>query len=253
MLDLDLSGRTALVTGASSGIGRGVARRFAEAGADVAVNHPPAPGEREGARETADAVEGAGSEALVVEADVADADAVEAMLETVHGRWGPLDVLVNNAGVADRCRLAEMPVEAWDAVVDVNLRGTFLCTRFALPTMLEAGAGAVVNVASNYGIDGAAEMVHYSASKGGVVAFTRALAREVSPAVRINAIAPGPIETGIRGGVDDAWREWRSERVPMGRIGDVDDVAATALFLASDLADYYTGQVLSPDGGETMH
>jgi 3-oxoacyl-[acyl-carrier protein] reductase len=249
----ELSEATALVTGASRGIGRGIAEGLADAGAKVAVNHPPGDGEREVAEDVVETIEADGGEAMALEGDVADADSVQAMIETFEDEWGPVDVLVNNAGILTQSELVDMPVEMWDETMDVDLRGVFLATRFALPGMLETGNGSVINVASQLGIKGGEELVHYCAAKGGVIAFTRALAREVSPAVRVNAIAPGPIETDLLDDISEEWREAKEAELPMDRLGRVEDVVPTAVFLASEDSSYYTGQTLSPDGGDAMH
>jgi 3-oxoacyl-[acyl-carrier protein] reductase len=248
-----LDGQNALVTGATRGIGRGIAEALAEAGARVAVNYPPHDGEAEAAAAVVDAIKDAGGEAMALEADVSDAESVEAMVESFEAAWGPVDTLVNNAGTLTQSPLAEMPVEMWDETIAVDLRGVFLATRFALPGMLDADGGSVVNVASQLGIKGGEELVHYSAAKGGVIAMTRALAREVSPEVRVNAIAPGPVETSLLDDISEEWREAKEAELPMDRLGSVDDIAPTAVFLASDDSAYYTGQVLSPDGGDAMH
>jgi 3-oxoacyl-[acyl-carrier protein] reductase len=243
----------ALITGASRGIGRGIAEGLADAGATVAVNYPPGDGEREKAADVVDAITDAGGEATALEGDVSDADSVEAMIERFEDEWGAVDVLVNNAGILTQSELVEMPVEMWDETMAVDLRGVFLTTRFALPEMLESGGGSIVNVASQLGIKGAEELVHYSTAKGGVIAFTRALARAVSPAVRVNAVAPGPVETDLLDDISEEWREAKEAELPMDRLGSVDDVVPTAVFLASEDSSYYTGQTLSPDGGDAMH
>jgi len=248
-----LSDANALVTGASRGIGRGIADGLAEAGARVAVNHPPGDDERAVALDVVEEITDAGGEAMALEGDVSDADSVQAMIERFEEEWGTVDVLVNNAGILTQSELAEMPVEMWDETMDVDLRGVFLTTRFALPGMLDSGNGSVINVASQLGIKGAEELVHYSAAKGGVIAFTRALAREVSPTVRVNAIAPGPIETALLDDITEEWREAKEAELPMGRLGRVEEVVPTAVFLASEDSSYYTGQTLSPDGGDAMH
>ncbi len=250
---VSLDGKTALVTGASSGIGRGIALGLAEAGASVGVNHPPFEGESERAAAVVDEIEAGGGAALALEGDVRSAESIESMVAAVEERFGAPDVLCNNAGIVTQSELAEMPVEMWDGMIGVNLRGVFLTTRFALPGMLDAGRGSIVNTASQLGIKGAPELVHYSAAKGGVIAFTRALAREVSPTVRVNAIAPGPIETDLLADISEEWRAAKEAELPMGRLGQVEDVVPTVVFLASDESSYYTGQTLSPDGGDAMH
>jgi 3-oxoacyl-[acyl-carrier protein] reductase len=248
-----LSGKSALVTGANRGIGRGIAEGLAEAGAQVAVNHPPDPDEREAAEAVVESIEDDGGEAMALAGDVSDADSVQAMIDAFEDEWGAVNVLVNNAGILTQSELVDMSVDMWDETMAVDLRGVFLTTRFALPGMLDAGDGSVVNVASQLGIKGAEELVHYSAAKGGVIAFTRALAREVSPTVRVNAIAPGPIETSLLNDISEEWREAKEAELPMDRLGKVEDVVPTAVFLASDDSAYYTGQTLSPDGGDAMH
>lgn len=248
----ELNGKAALVTGASRGIGRGIAARFAAEGAVVGVNYPP--GEADNAAAVVDGIEADGGRALALEADVGDPEAVAQMIETYERRVGPLDVLVNNAGGgAEPASVSEMSVEQWDRVVDVNLRGAFLTSKHAVPGMVSADGGSIVNVASQLGILGSAEKTHYCAAKGGLIAFTRSLARELAPDVRVNAIAPGPIETGKRDNLTEEWREERAETIPLDRLGGVEEVVPTAAFLASDDSSYYTGQTLSPDGGEAMH
>jgi 3-oxoacyl-[acyl-carrier protein] reductase len=248
-----LDGKAALVTGASRGIGEGIARGLAEAGAKVAVNHPPGDDEAQLAAEVADEISAEGGEAIPLEGDVSDEESVREMIDEFEAEYGTVDVLVNNAGILTQSRLADMSVETWDETMSVDLRGVFLVTRFALPGMLEQGSGKIVNVASQLGIKGGTELVHYSAAKAGVIGMTRALAREVSPEVNVNAIAPGPIETDLVDDLTDQWKEQKSAELPMGRWGRVEDVVPTAVFLASEESDYYTGQTLSPDGGDAMH
>lgn len=248
-----LSDKNAIVTGASRGIGRGIAEGLAEAGARVAVNHPPDAAEAKAATDVVESIEDDGGTAIPLEGDVSDADSVEAMIETFEDEWGAVDVLVNNAGILTQGELVDMPVEMWDETMAVDLRGVFLTTRFALPGMLDSNGGSIINVASQLGIKGAEELVHYSAAKGGVISFTRALAREVSPEVRVNAIAPGPVETALLDDITEEWREEKKAELPMDRLGQVEDVVPTAVFLASDDSSYYTGQTLSPDGGDAMH
>lgn len=247
-----LSERAALVTGASRGIGREIARQFAAEGAIVGVNYPP--GERANAKTLVNEIREDGGDAVAVQADVSDGDAVEAMLSEFESKVRPLDVLVNNAGgTMQTSPITEMSEELWDRVVDVNLRGVFLTTKHAVPGMRETDGGSIVNISSQYGIIGDENRSHYCAAKGGVISITRALARELAPEVRVNAIAPGPIVTGKRGELTEEYLEERSETIPLGRLGQPEEVAPTAVFLASEQSSYYTGQTLSPDGGEAMH
>lgn len=252
-MEFDLTGETALVTGATRGIGRGIAEGLAEAGATVGVNYPPVDAEERLAVEVVETIEADGGTATALEADVSEEEDVRSMVRAFEEERGPVDVLVNNAGILTQSRLAEMSVETWDETIDVDLRGVFLATRFALPGMLEQGSGRIVNIASQLGIKGGVELVHYSAAKAGVIGMTRALAREVSPEVRVNAIAPGPIETDLVDDLTEEWKEQKSAELPVGRWGRVEDVVPTAVFLASEQSDYYTGQTLSPDGGDAMH
>jgi 3-oxoacyl-[acyl-carrier protein] reductase len=245
-----LEDKSALVTGASRSIGRGIAEAFGREGAAVAVNYRS---NEDGAEETVEAIEDEGSTAIAVRADVSDEAAADRLVTTVEEEFDGIDVLVNNAGILEPSTLDEMDVETWDRTIAVDLRGTFLVTRFAIDGMLERGSGRVINVASQLGIKGAAELTHYSAAKGGVISFTRALAREVAPNVQVNAIAPGPIETGMLDDTTEEWRERKEAEVPLGRIGTVEDVVPTAVLLGGDGGDYYTGQTLSPDGGDAMH
>ena len=245
-----LHGNKAIVTAGARGIGRAVADLLAPERADVAV--VDLPDERE-AKAVVEAIEGHGRRALYRRADVSEEAQVRGMVEGVLGAFGRVDVLVNNAGVLSQVPLHEMAVEEWDRVLGVNLRGTFLCSRFVLPYMLARGEGRIINVASQIGQSGAAGLTHYSASKGGVIAFTKALAREAAPrGVLVNAIAPGPIKTGIMPPGDEAEDRAREAALPIGRFGEVDEVAPTAVFLASDDASYYAGQTLGPNGGDVM-
>jgi len=247
-----LDGKNALVTGATRGIGRGIAEAFAAEGATVGVNYLPDDEEARHAEEIVSSIEADGGSATAVPGDVSDPDSVASMIETYHADAGDIDILVNNAGILTQCSFVDMDVETWDETIDTDLRGVFLVTRAAIDDMLD-GHGVVINVASQLGVKGGTELVHYSAAKAGVIGFTRALARELSPDVRVNAIAPGPIETSMLDDITDEWKAEKTADLPMGRLGRVDDIAPTAVFLASDDASYYTGQVLSPDGGDAMH
>jgi 3-oxoacyl-[acyl-carrier protein] reductase len=244
-----LAGKTALVTGASRGIGRGIAEAFAREGASVAVNYHRS---EAAAQEVVAAIVAGVGEAFAVQADIGDEGEVARMVEETLLRFGHLDVLVANAGILNQGRLAEMDVAAWDEMMRTNLRGPFLCARAVLPGMLARGGGRIIFVASQLGQKGAPDLVHYSAAKAGVIGMTRALAREVAPHVTVNAIAPGPIETDMVAGITPEWKAMKMAELPLGRFGTVTEVAPTAVFLASDDAAYYTGQTLGPNGGDVM-
>jgi 3-oxoacyl-[acyl-carrier protein] reductase len=175
------------------------------------------------------------------------------MVTRVVDELGQVDILVNNAGISSQGLLHLMSSAEWDRVINVNLRSVFLCTRYVLPQMLERKSGRIINVGSQLGQIGGREMVLYSASKGAVLAFTKALAREVaSQGVLVNAIAPGPINTDMAKDISEEWKKTRFAALPIGRFGEVHEVAATAVFLASDEASYYVGQTLGPNGGDVM-
>jgi 3-oxoacyl-[acyl-carrier protein] reductase len=244
-----LRDKVAIVTGGARGIGGAIATAFANEGADVVI------ADRLGedvARPVLDAIEAAGRRALLVSTDVSDEDSVRAMVDRAY-EFGEIDVLVNNAGTFGQFFLHELAVEEWDRVIGVNLRGVFLCTRMVLPHMLERGHGKIINVASQLGQIGGTEMVHYSASKAGVIGLTKALAREVSTkGIHVNAIAPGPILTDMMAEETEEWAAQKLSELPIGRFGEVHEVAPTAVFLASDESSYYVGQTLCPNGGDVM-
>ena len=245
-----LRGRVALVTGAASGIGAGIAAAFAGEGADLAlvdrVNEAAA-------APVLEAVGRHGGKVTFHQADVSSEAAVRAMARDAITAHGQVDVLVNNAGIFTQSLLEDMPIEDWDRVLAVNLRGTFLCTRILVGPMLERGWGRVINIASQLGQIGGAEVAHYSASKGAVIAFTKALSREVARrGVLVNAIAPGPIKTPLLDGETEQWRSAKLAELPIGRFGEVAEVVPTAVLLASEDGSYYVGQTLGPNGGDVM-
>ncbi len=245
-----LTGRTAIVTGAAHGIGRGIAEAFAHEGADVAVVDVASEDQAAPVLET---IRQSGRKALYVHTDVANEQHVRTMVETVQSTFGHTDILVNNAGIFTQALVEKLSVEDWDRVLAVNLRGTFLCTRFVLPSMLNQGWGRIINIASQLGYIGGTEVAHYSASKGGVIAFTKALAREVATRnVLVNAIAPGPILTDLLASETEEWKAAKLAELPIGRFGEVREVVPTAIFLASEDATYYVGQTLGPNGGDVM-
>ena len=245
-----LRDKVAIVTGGARGIGGAIAVAFAAEGADVVI------ADRLGediAAPVVSQIEVAGRKALFVSADVSDEEQVRAMVDRAYEEFGDVDILVNNAGVVSQQFFHELSVAEFDRVLGINLRGVFLCIRFVLPHMLERGSGSVINVASQLGQIGGTEMVHYSASKAGVIGLTKALAREVSTkGIRVNAIAPGPILTDMMAEETEEWAAQKLSELPIGRFGEAYEVAPTAVFLASDDSSYFVGQTLCPNGGDVM-
>ncbi|MCU1597859.1 MAG: hypothetical protein QOK08_2729 [Actinomycetota bacterium] len=245
-----LEGRVAVVTGAASGIGKGIAIAFAREGARIVVADRS--GETEAAAVLA-AIAELGGEAIFVRTDVSDETSVNEMAAKAIERFGRVDILVNNAGIFSESLLENMPVAEWDRVVGINLRGTFLCSRALVGQMLDRGDGRIINIASQLGQIGGVSAAHYVASKAGVIGLTKALAREVSHrGVLVNAIAPGPIETPLLDGETEEWRSAKLAELPIRRFGTVDEVTPTAVLLASSDGSYYVGQTLGPNGGDVM-
>ena len=245
-----LDGKVAVVTGGARGIGGEIATAFAAEGADVVIADVLG---AEAAAPVLSSVAESGRRSLLLQTDVSDERQVRAMVDAALAEFGQIDILVNDAGVVSQVAFADLEVSEWDRVLSVNLRGVFLCTRFVLPGMLERRSGKIINVASQLGQIGGIEMVHYSASKAGVIGLTKALAREVSgQGVQVNAIAPGPILTEMMAQETEEWAARKLAELPMGRFGQAHEVAPTAVFLASDDSSYYVGQTLCPNGGDVM-
>ena len=247
-----LRGRAALITGASSGIGRGVAVAFARQGARVAVNYPD-PAQRPAAEAVCGLIDEAGGEAIAIEADVSVEDDVARMVRGTRDAFGGIDILVNNAGIAHTAPIQDIPVATWDRLIAVHLRGTFLTTRLVLPGMYEAGFGRIINTASQLAYKGSPGLTHYTAAKGAIIAMTRSLALEVGARdVTVNCVAPGATRTPILDDVPRELIEQIRQSIPLGRLAEVDDIVPTYVFLASDEARHYQGQCLSPNGGDVF-
>lgn len=245
-----LKGKVAVVTGASRGIGRAVACAMAAEGASVAINYN---GSMERALEVKQEIEAAGGKAEVFQCDVSDFSACENFIREVLDTFGRIDILVNNAGITKDGLLMKMSEEDYDAVLNTNLKGTFNCIRFVARQMIRQKCGRIVNMASVSGVLGNAGQANYAASKAGVIGLTKSAARELaSRGITVNAIAPGFINTEMTAVLSDKVKEGAVAQIPMGTFGEVDDVAQTAVFLASDQARYITGQVICVDGGMAM-
>jgi 3-oxoacyl-[acyl-carrier protein] reductase len=245
---MDLSGKVAIVTGSARGIGRAIALKLAEAGADIVVNDIAAASDS--LESVANEIRALNRQALAVTADVSSKDDVNRMVDAAANTFGHIDIMVNNAGVTRDQLIMRMTDEEWDTVLNIDLKSAFLCTRAVLRHMLRQRSGRIVSIASIVGITGNAGQANYAAAKAGIIAFTRSLAKEAgSRGITANAVAPGFIETKMTEKLGDKQRQTFLERVPLGVSGTPRDVAEAVAFLASEEAKYITGQVLCVDGG----
>lgn len=242
-----LNGKIAVVTGASRGIGKAIAMKFAQLGATVVINYN---GSAQKAEEVKQSIIADGGRAVIKQCNVADYDACEAFIKEVIDQFGRIDILVNNAGITKDGLIMRMSEEDFTNVVDVNLKGTFHCIRFASRQMMKQRSGRIINMSSVVGLSGNAGQINYAASKAGVIGMTKSAAKELaSRGITVNAIAPGYIETDMTNVLSDKVKEETMKQIPLGRLGQTGDIAAAAAFLASDEAGYITGQVLAVDGG----
>jgi 3-oxoacyl-[acyl-carrier protein] reductase len=247
-----LEGKQALVTGAGSGIGRAIALAFGQEGADVAIVELA---NMDGALEVAEQLRAMGRDAMVMQGDVSDATDVERTVSETLGQRERIDILVNNAGIGGGyAPVHEMTLEVWERMMAVNLRSVFLYTRAVAPHMMERRYGKIINLSSQLAHKPSPNSAHYCAAKAGVVAFTVSTAIELCRhGINVNTIAPGPTDTAMwnsPGG--EEWRRWKLEQLPIGRVGRPEEIASTAVFLASDEASYFVGQTVSPNGGDVM-
>lgn len=247
---MPLTGKIALVTGASRGIGRAIAIRLASDGAKVAINFA---GNLAKAQEVKSIIEANGGEAMLVQCDVSDFNAVEQMIKDITGAWKSIDILVNNAGITRDGLLMRMKPEDFDAVINTNLKGVFNCTKLISKLMIKQRSGRIINMSSIVGLEGNAGQTNYAAAKAGIIGFTKSAARELAPrGITVNAIAPGFIDTDMTSAMTVEAKEATAAKIPLGRIGRTEDIANAVAFLVSEQANYITGQVLAVDGGLAM-
>jgi len=245
-----LTSKVALVTGASRGIGRGIAVEMAREGADIVVNYTSS---EKKASEVASSIEALGRQVLLVKADVSKAGEVETMRKQILKKFGGVDILANNAGVHFHLKSWEIDESEWRRVLGVNLDGVFFCSKAFTPEMKAKKWGRIINISSIIGFTGTDHEAHYGASKAGVVGLTKSLALELAAyGITVNAIAPGWIETDMTSGITPEEKEKALQLIPLGRIGQPADIAHTAVFLASDKASFITGQTIHVNGGEAM-
>lgn len=247
---MKIEGKNALVTGASRGIGREIALELARQGANVAVNYA---GSEQMANEVVDEIKSLGRKAFAIQANVADGDAVSNMMKEVVDRFGSIDILVNNAGITRDNLLMRMKEEDWDAVIDTNLKGVFLCTKAVTRLMMKQRNGRIINISSIVGVGGNAGQANYVAAKAGVIGLTKTTAKELaSRGITVNAVAPGFITTDMTDKLNEDVQAEMLKQIPLARLGEPQDIAKVVVFLASEDSRYMTGQTLHVDGGMIM-
>lgn len=249
-MDLKLTGKNVLITGSSMGIGKAIALAFAEQGANILINYIGSDQEAETVRLQA---KDHGVNALKYCADVSDSKQVQDMFQYMDNQLGAIDILINNAGFAQNAPITDLTDEQWDKMIKVHLYGNFYNCREAAKRMKEKNKGKIINISSDIGSLGCEEFTHYSAAKGGINAFTKALARELAPNILVNAVAPSGTHTGILEAFGENYIAEESAKYPLKRLAQPEEIAKTVLFLASENADFYTGQILTPNGGVVMN
>ncbi len=248
---MHVDNKVALITGASRGIGRATALELAKVGAKIVINYA---GNAAAAQEVLKAIQDMGGQAIAVQANIAVAAEVDELIQKTIDAFGSIDILVNNAGITRDTLLMRMKEADWDAVLDTNLKGVFLCTKAVAKLMMKQRSGKIINMTSVVGLTGNAGQANYAAAKAGVVGFTKSMAKELgSRGITVNAVAPGFIATDMTEVLPDSVKEQMTGNIPLGRPGTPNDVAKAVLFLCSDAADYITGQTLNVDGGMVMY
>ncbi len=249
-----LEGKVAVVTGAGpgNGIGREIARSFSKEGAKLSLNYLASNNKVK--NEFYEELKDYETEVCVVEGDISKEETAKKLIATTLEKYGKIDILVNNAGISTPTLLKDMPISDWDRMMEVNLRSVFLTTRFAIPSMISQGFGRVINISSQVAQKGSVEHCHYAAAKAGIIGFTKSLAMEVGEyGITANCIAPGPIVTQLQAEVSDDWKNKKMKELVIPRFGEVNEVAPTAVFLASSPdGNLYTGQTLGPNSGDVM-